>query len=220
MSNPHKAPLNKIFDKYREDPKNEPDEINMEGMMKLMGDMDLSVEDVGLLIFSELVQSPSLGKLTREGFVEGLSSHNAAELPKIRNLVLQRQGLLAQESFRPTFKQIYKHTFVVARAQGQKGVALEAATEFWRLLFNEPSLVWLTETTPWLDWYIEFVQERYKKSVNKDMWDQTLNFAEKTLQDESLEWWSEDSAWPGVIDEFVEYVQKEKRGGADVMELE
>lgn len=45
------------------------------------------------------------------------------------------------------------------------------------------------------------------------MWDQTLSFAEKTLSDESLSWWSEDSAWPGVIDEYVEYVQKEKRGG-------
>lgn len=73
MSNPHKSPLNKLFDKYREDPKNEPDEINMDGMMKMMGDMELSVENVGLLVFSELAQSPSLGKLSREGFVDGLS---------------------------------------------------------------------------------------------------------------------------------------------------
>ena len=27
-----------------------------------------------------------------------------------------------------------------------------------------------------------------------------------------MSWWSEDSAWPGVIDQFVEYV-KEKREG-------
>lgn len=72
LSNPHKAPLNKLFDKYREDAKNEPDEVNMEGMMKLMSDLDLGLEDVGLLIFSQLVQSPSLGKITREGFVNGL----------------------------------------------------------------------------------------------------------------------------------------------------
>ena len=42
--------------------------------MKMMGEMDVSVESVGLLIFSELVQSPTLGRLTREGFVNGLSS--------------------------------------------------------------------------------------------------------------------------------------------------
>ena len=90
---------------------------------------------------------------------------------------------------------------------------MEAATEYWKVLFTEPSIAWSTENTPWLDWWIEFLQERYKKSVNKDMWDQTLSFAEKVLDDESLKWWSEDSAWPGVIDEFVEYVQKDKRGG-------
>jgi len=72
-SNPHKGALNKLFDSYREDPVNEPDEVNMEGMMKMMGQMDISVESVGLLIFSELVHSPSLGKLTREGFINGLS---------------------------------------------------------------------------------------------------------------------------------------------------
>jgi len=71
--NPNKAPLNKLFDSYREDPKNEPDEVNMEGMMSLVGKLELSLEDVDLLIFSELVQSPTLGTITRAGFVDGLA---------------------------------------------------------------------------------------------------------------------------------------------------
>lgn len=71
--NPHKAPLTKIFDKYRDDPKNEPDEIDTEGMMSMCADMQISIEDVGFLVFSEMTQSPSMGKLTREGFVDGLS---------------------------------------------------------------------------------------------------------------------------------------------------
>jgi len=50
------------------------------------------------------------------------------------------------------------------------------------------------------------------------MWNQTFEFYLKTLEDETLSFWSEDSAWPGVIDEFVVYV-KEKRGDvADVPE--
>lgn len=43
------------------------------------------------------------------------------------------------------------------------------------------------------------------------MWDQTGVFAMKSLEDESMGWWSEDGAWPGVLDEFVFYI-KEKRG--------
>ena len=62
------------------------------------------------------------------------------------------------------------------------------------------------------------MNEKWNKSVNKDMWNQTFEFYLKTLEDETLSFWSEDSAWPGVIDEFVVYV-KEKRGDvADVPE--
>jgi DCN1-like protein 1/2 len=44
---------------------------------------------------------------------------------------------------------------------------------------------------------------RWTRSVSKDLWNQTLIFATKTLQDETLGFWSEDQAWPGIIDDFV-----------------
>lgn len=69
-----KSTLNKLFDKYREDVANEPDDINIEGTMKLLEDIDLSPDDVGTLIFSEMVKSPSLGKLTRTEFVDNLAA--------------------------------------------------------------------------------------------------------------------------------------------------
>ncbi|TIA51263.1 DUF298-domain-containing protein [Aureobasidium pullulans] len=208
-----KSTLNKLFDKYREDVANEPDEVNIEGTMALLNDIEVSPEDVGALIFSELVKSPSLGRLTRTEFVDSLAALGIPDIKKLRDTVQQRRQSLASPTFRPTFKQIYKHTFLLARAQGQKAVALDMATEYWRLLFTSPSLEWTSQNTPWLEWWIEFLQEKYKKSVNKDMWDQTLVFAEKTLADEALSFWSEDSAWPGVIDEFVEYIKTDKRGG-------
>lgn len=208
-----KSTLNKLFDKYREDVANEPDEVNIEGTMALLNDIEVSPEDVGALIFSELVKSPSLGRLTRTEFVDSLAALGIPDIKKLRDTVQQRRQSLASPTFRPTFKQIYKHTFLLARAQGQKAVALDMATEYWRLLFTSPSLEWTSQNTPWLEWWIEYLQEKYKKSVNKDMWDQTLVFAEKTLADEALSFWSEDSAWPGVIDEFVEYIKTDKRGG-------
>lgn len=38
----------------------------------------------------------------------------------------------------------------------------------------------------------------------------------KTKEDETFDWWSEDGAWPGAIDEFVGYVRA-KRGGKGVV---
>ena len=51
------------------------------------------------------------------------------------------------------------------------------------------------------------------------MWDQTGIFVAKSLADESMGWWSEDGAWPGVLDEFVAFV-REKRVEGERMEVE
>lgn len=69
-----KGTLNKLFDKYREEPDSEPDEVNIDGTMQLLSDIDVSPDDIGSLIFSEMVKSPSLGKLTRTEFVDSLAA--------------------------------------------------------------------------------------------------------------------------------------------------
>nr|POF13940.1 sorting nexin mvp1 [Quercus suber] len=212
--------LTKTFDKYRDDPKNEPDEINAEGAQALLGELEIGLDDVGSLIFSEIVSSPTLGKFTREGFVDGWSELNIDTLPKMRNCVLQRRAQLGTD--RDIFKSVYNHTFQLALAPGAKTLPLEMATEFWRMLFSEPSFEWHTQHTPWLDWWLEFQDAKQTKAVNRDLWKQTLSFARQTVADDSLAFWNEESSWPSVIDEFVEWVKTEKRpgAGAEAMEVE
>jgi DCN1-like protein 1/2 len=68
------------------------------------------------------------------------------------------------------------------------------------------------------------MEEKWKRPVNKDLWEQTELFMRKTMEDDSLGWWSLDGAWPGAIDDFVIYVQgkrgKGSAGGAEAMEVE
>lgn len=190
--------------------------------MELLGDLEIDPQDVGALIFSELVKSPTLGIVKREGFVEGFGRVGADSTSKMRNVVLQRRSALPDANARQQFKDIYNHTFIVALQPGQKAVALEVAVEFWRLLFTSPSLEWSSQTTPWIEWWLEFMEAKWKKAVNKDLWKQTLSFAEQTLKDDRLTFWTEESSWPSVIDDFVEYVKTDKRGGAngEAMEVE
>jgi DCN1-like protein 1/2 len=211
--------MNKIFDRYRDSPRDEPDEINVEGTGNLLSEMAIGLDDIGALVFSELVQSPSLGKITREGFTDAGMEVNADSVPKLRNAVLQRRSNLKTD--RELFKNIYNHTFQLALQQGQKSLGPDEAVEFWRMLFSAAGFEWRTPRTPWLDWWLEFQQTKYKKAINKDLWKQTLNFAEQTLKDESLGFWSEESSWPSVIDDFVEWVRLEKRAAnGDAMEVE
>ncbi|EON69902.1 hypothetical protein W97_09166 [Coniosporium apollinis CBS 100218] len=69
-----KTNLNKLFDRYRDDPRSNPDSIGLDGASNYFHDIGVDLEDVGLFIVSEIVQSPSMGELTREGFVNGWSS--------------------------------------------------------------------------------------------------------------------------------------------------
>jgi DCN1-like protein 1/2 len=117
------------------------------------------------------------------------------------------------------FKRVYRYVFICAREKGAKALSLEHAIAYWTVLFSPPGKQWVSSTTDWTALWIQFLEAKWTKSVNKDMWNMTFEFLQKTMQDESLSFWSEDGAWPGVIDDFVAYA-KEKRGGAERMETD
>lgn len=217
-TNPLHSSLNQTFDKYRNDVKHEPDVIGINGTSTLLEELEIDISDVGALVLSEVVQSPSLGNITREGWMQGWTEYGVDTLPKMRNVVLQRRSQLATDL--EVLKSVYNHTFVLGLQERQKALPLDVATAFWRLIFVAPSFEWGTAQTPWLDWWIEYNEEKVKKAVNKDLWKQTLTFAVKTVQDDSLSFWNEESSWPSIIDEFVGWVRGEKqRGGTDAMEV-
>lgn len=80
-------------------------------------------------------------------------------------------------------------------------------------------MAWNTESTPWLDWWIEFLKKRGEKPVNKDLWEQVEVFMQKSLEDEEMGWWDPEGAWPGALDDFVAWV-REKRGNGSEMDVE
>lgn len=83
------------------------------------------------------------------------------------------------------------------------------------MLFSPQGITWITEASDgeevnWFELWTEFLRTKSKRPVNKDVWDQTLVFAEKTVESGGIGFWSEDGAWPGVIDEYVEWIKNEK----------
>ena len=204
------ATLTIMFNKFRDDPVNAPDEINIPGITALLNEMEIGLDDVGSFVFCELVQSPSLGKVMRNAFIVGCMGVEANSVPKLRNVIYQRREQLATDPF--LFKRIYNHVFTLGRVAPQKVVQLDIATEFWRVLFTSPSMEWRSPESPWLDWWLEFVNNKVSNSISKDLWQQTLAFAEATLEDDTLGFWDEMGSWPTVIDDFAKWVKVTKRG--------
>jgi len=119
------------------------------------------------------------------------------------------------------FRRVYRFAFPLSRMQGQRNLQYEIAADQWKLFFtpDHGGVSWNTARTPWLNWWLEFLEARGKKPVNKDLWEQVEVFMRKTHEDEELGWWSPDGAWPGALDEFAEYV-KERRSKGSEMEIE
>ena len=66
-----KATLNKVFDRYREDAAGEPDNVGIEGTMKYFTDTDVDLEGLESFAVLEIVQAPTMGEMSRDGFVNG-----------------------------------------------------------------------------------------------------------------------------------------------------
>ncbi|KAF2863216.1 DUF298-domain-containing protein [Piedraia hortae CBS 480.64] len=210
--------LNKLFDKYREDPKDTPNEINVEGTSRLLGDMGIALDEIGALVFMELVGAPSLGRLTREGFLAKPTKLGISTLAQMKSKVGDRVASLPKDQ--ALFDSVYKHTFEIALAPGARMIPLEVATECWRLMFGPQGFEWKTANgTPWLDVWIDFLQDKHPRPVNRDLWKQLHVFVKATMEDDTLSFWSEESSWPSIIDEFVAHMQ-EKKSQEDAMDIE
>ncbi|KAF3400933.1 Defective in cullin neddylation protein 1 [Talaromyces pinophilus] len=214
--------LNKIFDEFRDDPKENPDTIGIEGAMKFLEAIQVRLDEVACLGIAELLKSPSMGEFTRTGFVDGWKSVGVESIPQ---MISHAASLRTRISSQPdTFRKVYRYAFPLCRMQGQRNLTFEIAAEQWQLFFTSENggVDWQTPSTPWLDWYLDYLKSKGQRPVNKDLWEQTEVFMRKTLEDENFGWWDADGAWPGTLDEFVEFVKQDKRGGkpAEAMNTE
>ncbi|CAG7923310.1 unnamed protein product [Penicillium olsonii] len=187
--------------------------------MNFLNDIGVQLDEVTCLAIAELLQSPSMGEFTREEWKRGMAGARCDTIPLITEHAKKLRERIPREP--ELFRRVYRYTFPLSRMQGQRNLQFEIAADQWNLFFtpDHGGVAWNTETTPWLDWWIEFLEGRGKKPVNKDLWEQVEVFMRKSLEDEEMKWWSPDGAWPGALDDFVAYVQA-KRGKGSEMEVE
>ncbi|KAH7307997.1 defective in cullin neddylation protein 1 [Stachybotrys elegans] len=181
--------------------------------MEYFKKLNVSLENAEFFVVQELVQAPSIGEINRKGYVNGWNSagvgasheeHAAHVHALIKDL--SRDAAL--------FKKVYRYAFITGREREQKSLSLENALAFWESLFSAPGMEWKTRSNDWIGLWKQFLSEKWTRSVNKDMWNMTLEFAVKSLQDETLSFWSEDGAWPSVIDDFVAWCRQRGIGHA------
>ncbi|KAI0880793.1 Cullin binding-domain-containing protein [Annulohypoxylon maeteangense] len=216
-SGPNKdVQLGKLFDSLRNDGEDQTDILGADSSMQYLNSIGVDLEGASLFLAMELVQAPTIGEITRDGFIKGWSAQGVDTKVEAQKQYFKRQ-VSTLSTDRDLFRRVYRYAFVVGKEGDQRALSLDNSIVYWEMLFKKPGQVWVGSIAgiDWLGEWITFLREKWTRSVSRDMWNQTFEFAMKSIQDETLSFWSEDGAWPGVIDQFVAWYRQKSEMDVD-----
>lgn len=199
--------------------------------------MGASLSNFDAFVVLDIVRAETVGEITRDGFVQGWLEKGVAADPSAHKVfVRSRANSVAADP--DYFKRLYQLGFRLGSGPQQKSIDMGVALEFWGALFQPTLRSWRSAHVDWLGAWKQYLTGKFgvvkldedgeiadvewTRTVSKDLWNQLPRFAAKTLQDETLSFWSEEQAWPALIDEFVVWcrdrgiVETEKGGGMEV----
>jgi DCN1-like protein 1/2 len=190
--------------------------MDMVATQQYFKDIGVDLSDITCFIASQIVLCPSLGEITKDGFITGWAELKCDTIVKQKAQIATFKSKLGDSSRTDLLDKVYKHTFkLLLQNPGQRIIDKETCMEMWRIFFVPPSLDWSAPRTPWLDIWLKFIEERSSaKGINADLWNQVLKFAKSSVADDTLGFWSEEQSWPALIDEFVAYVNETRGSGA------
>ncbi|KAI1456717.1 Cullin binding-domain-containing protein [Annulohypoxylon moriforme] len=210
------ALLGKLFDSLRNDGEDQKDVLGADSSMQYLNSIGVDLEGASLFLAMELVQAPTIGEITRDGFIKGWSGQGVDAKVEAQKQYFKRL-VSTLSTDKDLFRKVYRYAFIVGKEGDQRALSLDNSIVYWEMLFKKPGQIWVGSLggVDWLSEWIAFLREKWTRSVSRDMWNQTFEFAMKSIQDESLSFWSEDGAWPGVIDQFVAWYRQKSEMDVD-----
>lgn len=190
--------------------------------MQYLQDLHVELDDAVVMAIFDLLDAPTMGEMTKEGFVDGWQRVSSPSNPCDTTERQEQYVKVLRKKFQSDpayFKQVYKSSFKYAKPEGQRAVPVDMAFTFWDMFFRggHGGSEWNTPATKWMDLWAEFYTSKNNRPVNKDLWNQVAELVTKTKESggESLEWWNEDGAWPTAVDDYVAFVKEKRQAGMD-----
>lgn len=197
--------LNQIFETYKDEQDN--NKINIEGTLKYLEDLEIDPEDMESLTLSFFLQSPSMGIFPRLIFLTNWQLQKIFSIKEMKLFLIKYQREIDGND--GEFEKLYKFTFNFIKSnENDKSVDFESAISYWQLLFKHKSKLSDSCYERLNQWY-KFINDIYQKNISKDSWDMFYFFVNDIIIQDPINFknYDEMSAWPSVIDEYVEYLR-------------
>ena len=187
--------LYKQFAKYKSDK----EMMNGDGIMKWAQDHGIDdPNDIALLVLFWKIGPERSYHFTENEFVEGLAKLGMETSAKQK----QKLPLLKNELHDPAqFKAFYVFVFsFMKESPANRTIPAEIAIETWKLLLHG--------RYQYLSDWIAFVSEHVKHAITLDTWKQFYEFTTDKSFKSFDTFDAADSAYPTIIDDFVQYMKK------------
>jgi len=191
----------KLFDKYAD-----PDDatnINMEGIVNLCTELDIDpLTDIRILVFLwKMGSKEKPQQISKEEWLAGCTKHKVDTIDHVRKMLpsLDTGFLIHSE-----FKDFFKFCFQFNREGTHKTLDRELVVELLRLVCGTGSYIAKERLDTYCDFLLSHKGTEYVR-ITLDQWTSFLDFCEEVP---NLEYYDETtSAWPVLIDEYVEHMQ-------------
>eukprot|EP01103_Thecamoeba_quadrilineata_P005021 TRINITY_DN14877_c0_g1_i1.p1 TRINITY_DN14877_c0_g1~~TRINITY_DN14877_c0_g1_i1.p1 ORF type:complete len:275 (+),score=51.90 TRINITY_DN14877_c0_g1_i1:52-876(+) len=185
--------LEELYSKYAD--QDDLEHIGPDNMIRFCKDIDIDPENVVMLVMAWHLEAQVMGYFSKQEFIRGFQKLRIDSLAKIKSQIKVMQDELEDQE---KFREIYRFAFSYAKEKGQKVVDIQTASLFLHLFLGG-------EKYPHTANFIKFLQEEntHWKGINADQWMVFLEFSRTVAPD--LSNYDEESAWPVIYDEFVEW---------------
>lgn len=177
----------------------DPTQLGPEGMERFCNDINLEPENIAMLVIAFKMNAKNMGYFTQSEWTRGLSDLQCDTTMKLQNKLEFLYGLLNDPV---VFKLIFRYSYDFARDKDQRSMDIDTAKAMLQLL--------LGKSWPLYDEFAEFLEQpKSPRVINKDQWNNIFEFSRTISSD--LKNYSIDGAWPVLLDDFVEYLQKKRQ---------
>jgi DCN1-like protein 1/2 len=156
-------------------------------------DLGIDPVDPVVLVIAYHFKAEVMGVFNQSEFIQGMKNLGCDSIQKLRNKLPELRSSLSDPE---KFRSIYNYVFLFSRDIGCRNLNLDVAIAMWRLL--------LAEKFPFIQKWFDFLEKREKRhDISKDTWEMLLDFL-NIIQKNGISGYDPNSAWPILIDEFVE----------------